>query len=237
MLVAAPLENDPAGGHVDLLHDPVEIRAAAGAGVGGTGSWDRPLGLAVGGQQRGALIGETELMQVAAVAVAGLDLGHLPVALVIDLVVALAVGADDRPLPPREHRLAPVALHADVEHALPGGAVVGDRLEPHQTPGAVDDQRPLLTVAAVAVGEHEGLELRVRRAGVDDDLRRAQVRPRDEALGGHGPGAPPRLPRVMGGAPARAERQGGARPSGHSEERAAIQGLGDGLLARGAHEG
>ena len=74
--------------------------------------------LAVGGEQRGAAVGQQELVQVSLVAVAGVDLGDLAVLLVVDLVVADAVRRDDGAFEPRHDRLTPVALHAEVERPL-----------------------------------------------------------------------------------------------------------------------
>ena len=120
VLVRAPLEEDLAGGDVDLLHDPVEVLPApADARV-------RADRLSVGGEQRRALIGEQELVQIALIAVAGVDLGDLVIVLVIDLVVALAVGRDHRAHEIRHHRLVLVGLNADVEGAVGDGRLGGE---------------------------------------------------------------------------------------------------------------
>ena len=103
VLVAAPLKQQAARGHVDLLDDAVEIRALAGAPrPGGQGR----RGPSIAGEQRRTGIGQQELVQVTLVAVARAHFGHAPVGGVADVVVALPVSLGDAAPPPGQHRAA-----------------------------------------------------------------------------------------------------------------------------------
>ena len=85
----------------------------------------------VGGDQRGALGGELEVVQVGLQAVAGLDVGDVGVGAVGDHVVAEAEAVHrDVALPPRQHRPAVVLLDAQVGRR----GVRRQRLEPHAAP-------------------------------------------------------------------------------------------------------
>src|SRR5215217_1424543 len=91
----------------------------------------------VGHQERGALQGDQELVEVSLVAVARAHPACLAVRVIEDYVFAYAVPGRDLALPPGEHRSAPVALHFEV----PGGAVLAI---PHELPLLVDDHRAVL---------------------------------------------------------------------------------------------
>src|SRR4029453_4937428 len=125
MVRAVPLEEHLAGADVDLLHDAVD-----GLRVGGA---------ADGGQVRGrdGVPGrDQEFLAVGRVAVAALDLGNLPVAVVVEVIGAARNGAQvGGTLPPGEHRLALVGLRAEV-----GGQFVCRKgVEPDHLAGVADD--------------------------------------------------------------------------------------------------
>ena len=119
---AVPLEQDLAGSDVDLLHhagqrDPLGRAADCGQVRG-----PRP----VGGDQRGVLRADHELVQVRLQPVARLDGGDGAVRGVGDDRLALAVALDDLPFPPGEHGLAAGSHHrypAALEH-LPAAQAV-----------------------------------------------------------------------------------------------------------------
>ncbi len=111
---AAPLEQHPAGGDVDLLDDAGQRHPVAGP------AQRRQVGryLAVGGDERGVLRGDDELVQVDLEPVARLDGGDGAVGAVGDHRLALAVALDDLAFPPGEHGLPAVGLHVEVDPAL-----------------------------------------------------------------------------------------------------------------------
>ena len=165
---AVPLEQHGAGREVDLLDDVVDdARVARPA--------PRPQVAAValvGEHDRGVARRDRELVQVERVAVAGAHGRHLAVVLVVDLADAVAVADEQPALPPGQHGLALVGLHAEV-----GGDLAGRRLEPDEVAAVVDDHRPVLAAAGLG-GEEDEPGRAARLGGGDGDGRRAQVGPR-----------------------------------------------------------
>ena len=180
MVKAVPFEEDLAGLDVELLDDAVPRRAVLRAA--GWGEIRRHR--LVGGEQRGVLRGDEELVQVSVEAVARADPRYLPVRVVEDNVLPDAVPGHHGPLPPGEHGPAPVSLHLEV----PRGDVL---LEPHELTAVVEDHGPMLPDALLQSQKD------VAGGGArtfSGDLRRGrgQVRARTEvpdALGLHRRGA------------------------------------------------
>ena len=82
--------------------------------------------------------------------VAGLDGGQRPVAAVVDLVLALAeADLHDASLPPHQHLLAQIALHAEVR----GVFAIGQRVQPDEVSALVDDHRPVRALALIGSQE------------------------------------------------------------------------------------
>ena len=127
----------------------------------------------VDGDQRGAALGEQELVEVGGVAVARADARDLAVAGAHDHAVALTVAAVDAALPPGEHGRAPVALDAEVRRRP-----LGQRPEPDRLAAVVDDQRPALARPRDGGDQQPA---RGRTAGGRHRERgRLQIRPRPE---------------------------------------------------------
>ncbi len=108
---ARPLESDETGLDVDFLEDRVGHRAVGGPADRGEVAEDR----VVRGDQRGPAGCELEFVQVRLQPVAGLHLGYVCVAAVVDHVVAEPEAMHrDVALPPRQHRFARVFLDLQV---------------------------------------------------------------------------------------------------------------------------
>ncbi len=169
---ARPLQHHEARPHVDLLHQAVGHGAVGGAAHRGQVAADR----VVGGDQRRALARELELVQVGLDAVSGVHVAHIRVGLVEQHVFAEPVPVHrDVSLPPRQHGLAQVFLHAEVGRER----VRGQRLEPDQSAVRFEDHRPRL--AGTGVRRHEQVARGdARRLHGDGDRRRVQVRARGE---------------------------------------------------------
>ena len=109
----------------------------------------------VDGDQGRVVRRQLEFVQVGLVAVAGPHHRDLPVGAVGDHPAGGAAAAGhERVLPPGEHRLAAVALHAQVARPRSGR----QRVEPDQPAVFVEDHRPVLPVTRV------GREEQVRRS-------------------------------------------------------------------------
>ena len=203
-----PLPHHQPGLDVDLLHDGVGEDVVRAAAEGGQVGVDRVEGV----YPRGSLRGDAQHVQIRVVAVAGPDRTDLLVGAVVDDVFALAeADLEDPALPPRQNRLALVALHPEVRRGLTGG----HRVEPDQVPGLVDDHRPRGADALVGSEEEvPGGGVRGRRrgdpdggggdrgsgavvldclrfAGVDRELLRANDRLAGDREGGPGLHRPP----------------------------------------------
>ena len=170
MIEAAPLEQHLAGRDVDLLEHRVLDRPAPRAA-------DRTQVRAlhrVGRQQRRSPAGDQKLVQISAVAVARVHVRDRRVGGVGDHVAPDAVTERDVSLPPRQHRLALVGLHAKI-----GRDEMRQRLLPHRLPRVVHDHRPSLrTVWSVVRGEQDQPRRdRVTRCGVHRQRRDLQIRP------------------------------------------------------------
>ena len=135
---------------------------------------------AVGEDEGGALRGDEELVLVGLQAVAGLHDGDGLVVGVRDHVLAEAVAERDRAsLPPGEVVLAEVDLRAQV-----GGVfAAGERVEPHELAGAVEDHRAR-TARGRGTASRTGSRARSPAPGrlVHGDDRRVQLGERVEAL-------------------------------------------------------
>ena len=135
----------------------------------------------IDGDQRRALRRDLKFVQVGLVAVARAHDRQLPVGAVDDHLPRLAQAAgDQRVLPPGEHGLSFVLLHAEVRRARAGGR---QRLEPDQRAVFAEDHRPVLARPGIRRDE----DVAGRRAGGvrgDGDGRRLQVRARVKALVG-----------------------------------------------------
>ncbi len=202
---AVPLPHDSAARDVDLLHDRLEdaavARAADGAQVRSALGVHRHVG--------GAARGELELVVVAHVAVARSHHRDRSVVAVEDHVLAHAVAPSRAALPPRQHRLASVALHAEAGRRH----VRRDAVEPHDVAPVVDDLRPVLPRAALDGEEHvAGCGAAARR---HDDSDAVGVEPRARVEAQHVGGARD----LLAGAAAAAQQQPGAGAGGDEEER------------------
>ena len=167
-----PIPEDLAGGDVDLLDDAVQdLPAAGGDGV-------------IDADQRRPARGQLQLVQVALQPVAGLHPRDLVVGLVGDDPRSRAVAglALHLALPPGQHRLALVALDAEVVRGLARGR----GLEPQQPAVGVEDRRAALIRAALGGDQDVGVGV-----AAGGEHRRMQVGPREEVLaerrlrGGH----------------------------------------------------
>ena len=131
---AVPLEDDTAGGDVDLLDDAV-VHVAVPRPAD-----RREIGrdLAVDGHVRGPTRSELKLVQVACEPATRANTCDRPIRVVVDHVRAPAhADLADRPDPPREHRLAAVALNAKVR----GLNRRRELVEPDDAAAVVHDQR------------------------------------------------------------------------------------------------
>ena len=157
-----PLEQHQPGLDVDLLDDRVHQRPLH------TVPMDRGDADDVGI----ALRRDQELVQVHALqAVARLDGGDLLVGAVVDHALAAARAVVRISLPPGQHRLPVQLLHTEV-----GGELVrGERLEPDQVARGVEQHRAVLH-RAVLRGQEDVAAVCARRAPVDRDRRRLEVR-------------------------------------------------------------
>ena len=118
MVEAVPLVHHQAGLQVYLLQQRVRDRAVARAADRREVAVDR----VIDGDQAGPLRGDLEFVQVRLIAVAGTDDGDGLVGAVRDhLARLLAAAGDQRVLPPGEHGLAFVLLHAEARGARAGG--------------------------------------------------------------------------------------------------------------------
>jgi hypothetical protein len=172
VVTGAPFHEYFARGHVDLLHVALELEALSGPTHGREVGW---FG-AVGDQERGALVGEPELVEVRLAPVARLQPGDLAVLAIHDHQLAGPPTHCRLSLPPREHGLALVGL--DPQVGGHGGAALGRR--PHGFAPLVDDERPCLGPGPLGRQEHEA-----RRGGGRGhhlDGRRGEVGARDVAL-------------------------------------------------------
>src|SRR5215207_3410038 len=201
VLQAVPLEEDLSSLDVHLLDDPVHhgglLRAA------GRGKIHRHP--AVDGEERGVPLGYEELVVVPREPVPGADPRHLPVVAVEDQVLPVAPAAVHA-LPPGQHRLPSVALHPEVHRVLD---LFGHRAEPHRSPLAVEDHRPVLRriplpESVLRGGEQVALG-HTTRPPDDLDRGRGEVRARAEGPppahapgGGARPDARVRLTRRQG---------------------------------------
>jgi hypothetical protein len=155
---AVPLEQDLAGRDVDLLHHAGQRHPLDRAADLGQVRGPRP----VGGNQRGVLRADHELVQVHLESVARLDGGDGAVRGVGDDRLALPVALDDLPFPPGEHGLAPVALDLEIHPALTlAGREAGVRRVPDDAAAAVHDHQP----------GHPRAGERIARRGHDEVLR------------------------------------------------------------------
>jgi hypothetical protein len=111
---AVPPEQHRAGRDVDLEHDAGQRHPAGRAAERRQVSRPRLHR----GDQRGVLRGDDELVQVGLQAVASLDGGDGAVGAVGDHRPPVADALVDPPLPPGEHRPAPVCLHLEVHPPL-----------------------------------------------------------------------------------------------------------------------
>ena len=198
---AAPLQQHLARGDVDLLEHRVLDRPVPRAtDCAQISRRDR-----VGRQQCRAAAGDQELMQVALVAVARVDVRDRRVGRVGDHVLADAVTELDRPLPPRQDRRALEGLHAKI-----GRDQAGQRLLPHRLPGVVDDHRSRLRAVRCVVGREEDQARRNQMPrGLDREPGHLEVRP----------GAVPGGPRSICAADESAEQPGGATVGGWQGQR------------------
>ena len=168
-----PLAADQAGGEVDFLEQGVGDGRFARTADRAQVAADR----VIDGDQGGVARRQLEFVQVGLVAVAGPNHGDLPVGAVRDHPSGRAAAAGhERILPPGEHRLAAVALHAQVAGPCSGR----QRVEPDQPAVFVEDHRAVLALSRV--GREEQVPAGLARAPRDGHRRRAQVRSRDEAL-------------------------------------------------------
>ena len=141
---AAPLEHEVAGREIDLLHDRVEHRSRLRSADGRRVERHR----LVRDEQRSALVGEAEVVQVGLVAVLCSDPLELGVRLIRDDVLARSVTAVHGAFPPGEHRLRVALLHLQID--------AGDPMqwfEPHETAVVVDDHQA--AVCRAVVRRHE----------------------------------------------------------------------------------
>ena len=126
----------------------------------------------VAGEQRGAAIGEQELVQVAGPAVAGVDARERRVRGVGDHVVPDPVPELDNPLPPGQRRATAVGLDAEV-----GRDESRERLLPDRLAGVVDDHRTGLSVVGRVVWREED------QARSDTPAERRHAERRDPQVG------------------------------------------------------
>src|SRR5215204_3373519 len=137
VIEAVPLEEHLAGLDVDLLGDPVEHHAVYRA----THTRQIPLYFAVDGY-KGCILGcYEELVMVSLIAVASPHPGYLPVRMVADHVLTLAVAGVET-LPPGKNRLALVGLHLEVESVPRRITVQG--MKPYWLAPIVEDHRRVL---------------------------------------------------------------------------------------------
>src|SRR5215211_3516688 len=138
MLQAVPLEEHLAGCDVYLLSYPIQhpilLRATDRGEV-------HPTHLAIDRKERGVLRGDEELVMVSLIAVSRPNPLYLAVGAIGYYVLALAMSGHDFALTPREHRLAPIALHLEV-HRDPVLLLQG--MEPHRLSAAVEDHGAVL---------------------------------------------------------------------------------------------
>src|SRR5215203_2717739 len=201
VLQTVPLEENLARLDVHLLDDPVHhgglLRTA------GRGEIHRHP--AVDGKERGVPLGYEELVMVPRESVPGADPRHLPVGAIEDQVLPFAPAAVHA-LPPGQHGLPPVALYLEVHRVL---ALFGHRAEPHRSPLAVEDHRPVLRrislPESVLRGGEEVALGHATRPSDDLDRGRGEVRARAEGPppshapgGGARPDARIRLTRRQG---------------------------------------
>ena len=215
VIEAVPLEQDLAGGDVDLLRDAVDHLT-----VGGSADRREVVGHGlVDGDQCCSLWGEAELVLVGGESVAGLDDRDLLVVLVEDHILACAVtGAAPDCLADveGEDELAAVLLDAEI------GRLVGegDREEEERPALVVDDLGALLTGDAGPCDlrrDEDQARIEVRLAFQHRDRRRSELRgvgaadPRDRRVGS-GQRPPERIARassIVCGEPRRGGWPGG----------------------------
>ena len=131
----------------------------------------------VGGDQRRALRGEVEFVQVRLQAVTRVHGRDRLVGAVVDVVVAAAVALDELALPPGQDGLAFVLLHAQVRRLDAGR----QRFEPHERAVRFEDHRAVLARAGRR-GEEDVARRRVARRHGDVHGGRGQVVARMKAL-------------------------------------------------------
>ena len=147
---AVPLEEDLARLHVDLLYDAFQRDAVPRTADGG----EVPRGLSVNDEQRGAAVGQEELVVVSLVTVTRAHAGDLPVGAVADDVLAPAV-APVNPLPPGEDGLSFVGLRLEV-HRVP--LLLAHGTQPDRVSLSVEDHGPVLggmRLPGTVLGRHE----------------------------------------------------------------------------------
>ena len=152
----------------------------------GPPSSDRSAGIGRnGGDQRGVLRGDDELVQVDLQPVARADGGDGPVGAVGDHRLALPVAGDHAALPPGEHRLALVGLDLEVDPARPvAGREGGVRRVPDDAAVPVQDHQPRLARPGERIP-----------GGRQDEVRGVRGRPRALTVR-DGQGGGVRSPRV-----------------------------------------
>src|SRR5215218_9105521 len=137
VLQAVPLEDDFPTLDVYLLsysiQHPTVLRATDRGEVHACRAVDRDQG--------GFLRGDEKLVMVSLIAVARPNPLYLPIGAIQDHVLALAMSGHDFALTPREHRLAPIALHLEV-HRDPVLLLQG--MEPHRLSAAVENHGAVL---------------------------------------------------------------------------------------------
>src|SRR5215210_1558501 len=187
MLQAVPLEEHLAGLDIDLLDYPVEHIT-----VYGIAHWNAvPWHLVVDRDQRRVLGRDEELVVVPLIAVGGPYPLYLPIGVVQDHVLALAV-ARMLPLPPGEHLLPLVRLSFEVHHIH---ILVLQEAQPYGLSVIVEDHATVLPGTglpwSVLRRDEDAARRRAREVRVHLDDRRVEIRARAEAphladLGGCG---------------------------------------------------
>ena len=173
VLERVPLVHHEARADVDLLEDGVIDRGERAAALRREVAVER----LPGGDQRGPGRGQGQLVEVLGEAVARADGGEVSVGGRVDLAAAQTEAvAADRALPPGQHALPAVALHAQVG----GEGVRRQRLEVDELAGGRIDRRARLTGTRVGGDEDVAVATRGRRGLGDREHRGLQAGRRAE---------------------------------------------------------